>query len=66
MNFVWRDYNPETMGYIETGLDEYAVRMTGMDDGFRDFYEYWANEGGCVVGEDFWCKVVLETTHLLR
>lgn len=60
MNFIWCDYNPETMGYVEIWLDEQAVRMTGMDDGFRDFYEYWANEGGCVVGEDFWCKVVYE------
>ena len=31
MNFVWRDYNPETMGYVENWLDEHAVRMTGMD-----------------------------------
>ncbi len=60
MNFIWHNYNPETMGYVENWLDESAVRMTGMDDGFRNFYEYWANEGGCVVGEDFWCKVVFE------
>ena len=58
MIFTWIDYNPETMGYVENWLDKLAVRKTGMDDGFRDFYEYWSNEGGCVVGEDFWCKVV--------
>ncbi len=61
MNFVWRDYDPETMSYVETWLDESAVRSTGLDDGFRDFYEYWANEDGFVVGENFWCKVVCET-----
>ena len=60
MNFVWRDYDPKTMGYIENWLDESAVKSTGLDEGFRDFYEYWANEDGFVVGENFWCKVVSE------
>ncbi len=60
MNFVWRDYNPKTMDYIENWLDESAVKSTGLDEGFHDFYEYWANEDGFVVGENFWCKVVCE------
>lgn len=60
MNFVWCDYNPETMRYIENWLDESAVKSTGLDEGFRDFYEYWANEDGFVVGENFWCKVVFQ------
>ena len=58
MNFVWRDYIPKTMGYIENWLDECTVKSTGLDDGFRNFYEYWANEDGFSVGENFWCKVV--------
>ncbi len=60
MNFVWRDYNPKTMEYIENWLDESTVKSTGLDESFRDFYEYWANEDGFVVGENFWCKVVCE------
>ena len=60
MNYLWRDYNPNTMGYIEAWLDESAIQSTGLDDGFRDFYEYWANEDGFVVGENFWCKVAFE------
>ena len=60
MNFVWCDYDPKTMSYIEKWLDESTVRSTGLDDGFRDFYEYWVNEDGFVVGENFWCKVVCE------
>ena len=60
MNFDWRDYNPETMGYVENWLDEYAVRMTGMDEGFRQEYEYWSNEDCNVVGGNYWCKVVFE------
>lgn len=60
MNFIWCDYNPKTMGYIENWLDECAVKSTGLDEGFRNFYDYWANEDGFVVGEYFWCKVVCE------
>lgn len=63
MDFVWYDYNPDTMGYIEKWLDKHAIRMTGMDDGFRDFYEYWANEDGFIVSENFWCKVVSENKN---
>lgn len=60
MNFVWRDYNPQTMKYIENWLDDSAVKSTGLDEGIRDFYEYWANEYGFIVGKNFWCKVVFE------
>ena len=60
MKYSWHDYNPETMEYVETWLDEYAIRMTGIDDGFRDNYEYWANDGEHIVGENYWCKVVSE------
>ena len=62
MTFVWRDYSPETMNYIEDWLDESAVKSTGLDEGFRAFYEYWASEGGLVVGENYWCKVVFQDT----
>ena len=60
MIFTWIDYNPETMGYVKNWLDEHAVRMTGMDEGFRQEYEYWSNEDCNVVGENYWCKVVFE------
>ena len=60
VNFIWRDYDPDTMGFIENWLDESAVKCTGLDEGFHDFYEYWANEDGFVAGENFWCKVVYQ------
>lgn len=60
MDYVWRDYNPKTMQYVESWLDEKAIKATGLDEGFCAFYEYWANEEGFVVGENFWCKVVFE------
>ena len=58
MQFVWQDYAPETMGYVESWLDDAAVAATGLDEGFRAFYEYWMQEDGFVMGENFWCKVV--------
>lgn len=58
MNFVWRDYDPGTMEFVETWLDKAAVSATGLDEGFRDFYEYWAAEPGFSPGENFWCKVI--------
>lgn len=60
MKYEWHNYDPETMGYIENWLDEEAVKFTGLDEGFRDFYAYWANEDGFDVGKNFWCKVVCE------
>ena len=62
MKFVWSDYDPYTMQYVEDWLDEQAVRMTGIDDGFRDNYEYWANEESTKVGKNFWCKVVSDNS----
>lgn len=35
MSFIWHDYNPETMSYVENWLDESAVAFTGMNDGFN-------------------------------
>ncbi len=60
MDYTWKDYNPETMEYIEKWLDRKAVKMTGMDEGWRDFYEYWANEDGYIISENYWSKVVFE------
>ena len=60
MDFDWRDYDPQTMEFVESWLDEATVRSTGLEDGFRDFYEYWEKEDGFSVGENYWCKVVYE------
>lgn len=60
MNFAWYDYDPNTMSFVENWLDESAVESTGLEEGFRAFYEYWATEDGFAVGENFWCKLVFE------
>ena len=63
MRFKWIDYDAETMDFVENWLDDSAVVTTGLDDGFLNFYRYWANEDGFSVGENFWCKVVFEGTE---
>ena len=60
MNFVWLDYNPEAMGFVENWLDKHAVRTTGIDEGFHQEYEYWSDYENNTVGKNYWCKVVFE------
>ena len=60
MDFVWRDYQPDAMAYVEQWLDASAVGATGLEEGFRNFYEYWKGDEGFSLGENFWCKVVSE------
>lgn len=57
MNFIWADYDT-SMHLVEEWLDDEAVKATGIDDGFQDFYEYWKNES--IPDANFWCKVVFE------
>lgn len=60
MRFIWKDYDSRSMPFIEDWLDDNAVRMNGMDDGWRSFHEYWIAEGGMTPGKDYWCKVVCD------
>ena len=60
MRFDWKDYAADTMPFVKDWLDDYAVRTTGMDDGWRAFHEYWITEGGMTPGKDYWCKVVYD------
>jgi RimJ/RimL family protein N-acetyltransferase len=60
MGFSWEDYQPAVTDYVEDWLDEAAVKFTGLDDGFRAFYEYWAGEDDYIPGENFWAKVVFD------
>lgn len=57
MKFSWTDYDI-SMSFIEDWLDDETIRVTGLDDGFRDFYEYWKSED--TSGETFRCKAVSE------
>ena len=58
MDFVWNDYNEIHLKSIEKLLDKSARRSTGMDDGFKEYYDYWINEPETKYGENFWVKVI--------
>ena len=60
MKYIWRDYIPEGAEYIELWLDGEAVRMTGLDDGWKNFFEYWKNEDNITLNDNYWCKVVFD------
>ena len=60
MKFDWKNYFPNTMPFVEEWLDDHAVRMTGMEDGWRAFHEYWITDGEMMLGKDYWCKVVYD------
>ncbi|MBQ8547521.1 MAG: hypothetical protein IJ427_03395 [Lachnospiraceae bacterium] len=51
MKFTWEDYSVTYKDVVETWLDEEAKQFTGCDDGFEEFYNYWANEADTRVGE---------------
>ena len=58
--YVWKDYDPDIMGFVEEWLDGEAVELTGLDEGWREFYEYWCGEDDFSLGENFFSKVVYE------
>ncbi len=60
MRFDWKDYIPDTMLFVEEWLDNHAIRMTGMDDGWRAFHEYWITDGEMTLGKNYWCKVIYD------
>ncbi len=60
MKYIWKDYDPCEMGFVEKWIDKNTVKLTGLDDGFNEFYRYWYNEKETVPGENFWCKVVYD------
>ncbi len=60
MKYQWSDYTKEYSALVESWLDDEAINLTGMDDGWEEFYEYWKNEPDMSLGENYWCKVISE------
>ena len=56
--YIWRDYDPQAMDFVDAWLDAESIRSTGLEDGFQDFYDYWAHEDGFILGKNYWCKVI--------
>lgn len=61
MRFTWTDYSEPYYDIVESWLDETAVDGLGLDDGgWKAYYEYWAHDELSRIGENFWCKVILD------
>lgn len=60
MRFKWIDYAEEYEDTVESWLDEEAVRLTGMDEGFQDYFQCMINDSDTKYGENFWVKVIFE------
>ncbi len=62
-HFEWKDYTKKDTVLVDSWLDADTVRMTGMDEGFDAFHQYWKNESSPERGEYFWSKLVSENGH---
>lgn len=41
MRYDWIDYSSSYKETVDSWLDEDAVRFTGCDEGFDEYYQYW-------------------------
>ena len=57
MIYSWKDYDPKAMLFVDNWLDGQAVVLTGLEDGWNAFHNYWITEGGLTVGKDYWSKL---------
>lgn len=60
MKYNWSDYTKEHAALVESWLDDETRELTGMDDGWDEFYEYWKNVPDMSLGENYWCKIISE------
>jgi len=59
MKYTWIDYNSSLEKIVDSWLDEYAMRFTGCDEGFEEYYQYWVNDADTKIGENFWAKIIV-------
>ena len=62
-HFEWQDYTKEDAALVDSWLDADAVRLTGLDEGFDAFHQYWKNESCSERGKHFSTKLVSENGH---
>ena len=61
MQYTWTDYGEQFCDIVESWLDETAVNSLGFDDGgWKAYYDYWSHDELSHLGENFWCKVILD------
>ena len=59
MCFDWIDYPGPYRETAEAWLDPEAKRFTGCEEGFYEFYRYWANTPEPLLNKNFWFKVIV-------
>ena len=60
MVFTWTDYQTENAALVDSWLDDAAVRMTGIEDGFDEEWRATLKEAGSFPGCKDFCKIVSE------
>lgn len=58
MLYHWLDYTPAHASVAESFMDGDARRFTGCEDGWEDYYTYWASHPDTLMGKNFWGKLV--------
>lgn len=59
MKYTWIDYNSAYEKMVNSWLDEDAMRFTGCDEGFEEYYQYWVSDANTKIGENFWAKIIV-------
>ncbi len=59
MKYDWIDYTSSYKNVVDSWIDEDAKRFTGCDEGFDEYYQYWANDTETKLGENFWAKIII-------
>ncbi len=60
MKFTWLDYKTEHAALVDSWLDDTAVRMTGIEDGFDKEWRATLDEAKNFPGCRDFCKIVSE------
>lgn len=58
MNFTWADYIPEYAVLVDSWLDDTAIKMTGIEDGFDEEWRATLDEAKNFPGCKDFCKIV--------
>lgn len=59
LKYVWEDYQEKYRETVESWLDSEARHGLGIDDSWQQYCDYWLSDELTKLGENFWCKVIL-------
>ena len=59
LKYTWEDYQEKYRATVESWLDSEARHGLGIDGSWQQYYDYWLSDELTKLGENFWCKVIL-------